>query len=498
MSHQALGSRVLSVIAFVSLFAACTQQSLSAAAAPATAPPPPAPVSPPPLVRGLPDFAPLVEAVGPAVVNVKVIERAQARNRANAQTSPFEEDDALGEFFRRFGIDPRGGGGPQPRREGQGSGFIVTRDGYVLTNAHVVEGATSISVTLTDRREYAAKVIGTDEGSDVAVLKIEGKNLPTARLGDPSRLRVGEWVVAIGSPFGFQNSVTAGIVSATSRQVPSEGPTNYVNFIQSDVAVNPGNSGGPLFNLSGEVVGINSQIYSNTGSFAGLSFSIPIDIANNVREQLVKTGRVTRGRLGVSIKPVTADLADGYGLDRPRGALVTQVVEDGPAAKAGIRSEDIILKVNGRIVETMGELPPMVATIKPGTTAQVEVWRGKAARNINVTVDELPVDATRSARMNPQSDRDSGAGASVGLGLSVRELTAQEKQRLRTEGNLVVVEAAGAAADAGIQSGDVILRANGKPINSVDELRNAVKGKGTVPLVIQNESGQNIVAVKPE
>ncbi len=496
MSHQGFGSRVLSVIAFVSLFAACTQQSSSAAAA--TAPAPPAAVSPPPLVRGLPDFTALVDAVGPAVVNVKVAERAPARGRGDgAQANPFGDDDAFGEFFRKFGIQPRM---PQQPREGQGSGFILTNDGYVLTNAHVVEGATSITVTLTDRREYSAKVVGADEGSDVAVLKIDGRSLPTVRIGDPSRLRVGEWVVAIGSPFGFQNSVTAGIVSATSRQVPGEGPTNYVNFIQSDVAVNPGNSGGPLFNLSGEVVGINSQIYSNTGSFAGLSFAIPIDIANNVREQLVKTGRVTRGRIGVSIQPVTAALADGYGLDRPRGALVTSVTEGGPAAKAGLRSEDIILRVNSRGVETSGELPPMIAAIKPGTTAQLEVWRGKGARNISVTVDELPAEAIRTARAGGAPERG-GAGPATSiekLGLSVRELTAAEKQQLRTEGNVVVQEAEGPAADAGIRSGDVILRANGNRITSIDDLRNAAKGKGTVPLVIQNANGQEIVAVRPE
>ncbi len=284
--------------------------------------------------RVLPDFATLVEQVGPAVVNVSVVEKA---HRVATGSLPRDADDPVQEFFRRFGMPngPQGRGFESQPRQGEGSGFIVSADGYILTNAHVVADADEVTVRMTDRREYTAKVVGLDRRTDVAVLKIEGKNLPVVRIGDPSKLRPGEWVLAIGSPFTFENSVTAGIVSATGRSMPGE---DLVPFIQTDVAVNPGNSGGPLFNLNGEVVGINSQIYSRSGGYMGLSFAIPIDVANNVRQQLVSTGKVTRGRIGVQIQEVNAQFADAFGLDRPRGALVGQVIEDGPAEKA--RRED--------------------------------------------------------------------------------------------------------------------------------------------------------------
>src|SRR5262245_27834357 len=290
----------------------------------------------------LPDFASLAEHYGPAVVNVTIVGKRQTVSDVPNGMSP---NDPFFEFFRRFGQQPRNA--PPPM--GEGSGFIVSADGYILTNAHVVADADEVTVKTTDRREYAAKVVGVDEASDVAVIKIDAKNLPTVRLGDPSKLRPGEWVVAIGSPFGFENSVTAGIVSATSRAMPGG---NYTPFIQTDVAVNPGNSGGPLFNLNGEVVGINSQIYSRTGGYMGVSFAIPIDVASGVKDQLIKSGHVTRSRIGVSIQEVTAQLAESFGLDRPRGALVGSVEDDGPGQKAGIKAGDVILKVDGDTIET--------------------------------------------------------------------------------------------------------------------------------------------------
>jgi serine protease Do len=492
MSQQDVGSRLFSVVACVCLLAACSPQSSTAAnAAPAAAPAPAAATAPAaPLVRGLPDFAALVEQVGPAVVNVTVIERARVA-RDDDEDSPFGANDPFGDFFRRFGIP-----GAVPRDNtpvrGEGSGFIVSPDGYILTNAHVVANASKVTVKLTDRREFEAKVIGNDERSDVAVIKIAAKNLPTVRIGDPSRLRAGEWVVAIGSPFGFENSVTAGIVSGIARDLPGGAAGNYVPFIQTDVAVNPGNSGGPLFNLSGEVVGINSQIYSNTGAYQGLSFAIPIDVANNVREQLVKTGKVSRGRIGVTIQEVNALLAENYGLDRPRGAAVSAVEAGGPADKAGVKPQDVILSVNGKAIEHSNQVPAIIAAIKPGDKAELEVWRDRAVKHLTVTVDELKEGSTLA-----RSGGDRSADAIDRLGLSVRLLTGAEKQQLHTSGSVIVVDSDGPAADAGIRSGDVILAANRVRIESIEDLRNAVKGSGrTASLLIQRDNQQLIVAIR--
>src|SRR5918994_578682 len=328
----------------------------------------------------LPDFAGLAEHYGPAVVNVSVVGKRQQVDLPEGM-SP---NDPFFEFFRRFGQPAPRGNAPQAR--GEGSGFIVSADGYILTNAHVVENADEVTVRTTDRREYTAKVVGVDAQTDVAVLKIEAKNLPSVRLGDPSKLRPGEWVVAIGSPFGFENSVTAGIVSATSRAMPGG---NYTPFIQTDVAVNPGNSGGPLFNLDGEVVGINSQIYSRTGGYMGVSFAIPIDVASNVKDQLVKTGRVTRSRTGVQIQEVTAQLAESFGLDRPRGALVGMVENDGPGERGGINAGDVILKVDGETVETSSQVPVMIAGKKPGSSVAIEVWRNGSTKELSVRPVEI-------------------------------------------------------------------------------------------------------------
>src|SRR5688572_16683575 len=399
-------------------------------------------IAPPParFAGVLPDFAGLAERYGPAVVNVAVVGRSQQVDYPGV--SP---NDPFYEFFRRFGQPmPRGN---RPPVQGEGSGFIVSQDGYILTNAHVVANADEVTVKTTDRREYTAKVVGADEQTDVAVLKIEAKNLPTVRLGNPEQLRPGEWVVAIGSPFGFENSVTAGIVSATSRSMPGG---NYTPFIQTDVAVNPGNSGGPLFNLNGEVVGINSQIYSRTGGYMGVSFAIPIDVASNVKDQLVKTGRVTRSRIGVQIQEVTAQLAESFGLDRPRGALVGMVENDGPGEHGGIKAGDVILKVDGETVETSSQVPVMIAGKKPGTSVAIEVWRNGSAKELSVRPVEIQEKGERVAS-NPAQQADEAAR----LGLAVRPLTQQEKRQAETDGDLLVEDVDGPAAAAGVQPGDV-------------------------------------------
>jgi len=449
----------------------------SASAAPAPSNAPPAGPS-----MQLPDFASLVEQYGPAVVNVSVVSKPTRQSMRGFPSD--SEDDPFSDFFRRFGM-PMQPSQPTPVR-GMGSGFILSGDGYILTNAHVVADATQVTVKLTDRREFAAKVIGADTRTDVAVLKIEGKNLPTARLGEASSLRPGEWVLAIGSPFGFENSVTAGIVSATARSLPDE---NYVPFIQTDVPVNPGNSGGPLFNMKGEVVGINSQIYSRTGGYMGLSFAIPIEVARNVEEQLVKTGRVSRGRIGVAIQDVNAQLAESFGLDRPRGALISSVEKGGPADKAGLKAGDVILKVNGKIVEHSNELPTEISSIKPNTKVDLSIWRDRAERPFSVTVAELHEDQAKTARTGGSDD-------SSRLGIAVRPLTQAEQSQVDTEGKLVVTDVGGPAAEAGIQPGDVVLAVNGTKVATADQLRELVKKSSkTVALLIQRGDAQLFVPV---
>jgi serine protease Do len=342
---------------------------------------------------------------------------------------------------------------------------------------------------MTDRREYSAKVVGVDRRTDVAVIKIEGKQLPVVKLGDPSKLRPGEWVLAIGSPFTFENSVTAGIVSATGRSMPGE---DLVPFIQTDVAVNPGNSGGPLFNLNGEVVGINSQIYSRSGGYMGLSFAIPIDVANNVREQLVSTGKVTRGRIGVQIQEVNAQFADAFGLDRPRGALVGQVIEGGPAEKAGIKTGDVILSVDGKVVERSAALPGVISAIKPGNTARVEVWRDKEPKILNVKVEEFQEETQRVANRDVEEPAKADK-----LGLSVRPLGADERRNAETEGYLLVEDVSGPAAQAGVRPGDVILGVNGKAVKSMAELKNATAaGSKTFAILLEREGTQVFVPIR--
>ncbi|MBL8268232.1 DegQ family serine endoprotease [Steroidobacter sp.] len=451
----------------------------------ATPPPAIATASPRNIAAALPDFASLVEHYGAAVVNVAVVGKTQQVSEVPG-VSP---NDPFYDFFRRFGQPGQRGGQAQPQR-GEGSGFIVSADGYILTNAHVVENADEVTVKTTDRREYTAKVVGSDAATDVAVLKIDAKNLPTVKIGDASKLRPGEWVIAIGSPFGFENSVTAGIVSATSRSMPG---SNYAPFIQTDVAVNPGNSGGPLFNLNGEVVGINSQIYSRNGGYMGLSFAIPIDVASNVQQQLVSNGRVTRSRIGVSIQDVNAQLAESFGLDRPKGALVGMVEDDGPGAKAGIKAGDVILKVDGTEIETSSQLPGLIASKKPGSSVDLDVWREGGIKRLSAKPVEIVEKGTKVA------NRESAeADETAKLGLVVRPLQKQEKAQVETDGDLVVEDSDGPAAAAGVQRGDIILGVNGRPVKSLDDLKVAArKTKGKiVALLIERDSAQIFVPVR--
>src|SRR6201984_3502006 len=423
-------------------------------------------------VRALPDFSQLVERYGPAVVNVEVVEKAQ-QGGGIPGLSP---NDPFFDFFRRFGIPgpdqaPRGN---QPPVRGAGSGFIVSPDGYILTNTHVVANSDEVTVRLTDRREFPAKVIGADERTDVAVIKINGTNLPIVKLGDPSRIRPRPWVAAIGSPFGFENSATAGIVSATARSVPGE---NYVPFIQTDVPVNPGNSGGPLFNMAGGGVGLNSQIFSRTGGFMGVSFAIPIDVARNVEEQLIKTGHVVRGRIGVTIQDVNAQLAESFGLDRPRGALVSSVEKDGPAAHAGVAPGDVILAVGGHPIGRYGELSGQIAVMHPGADAALAVWRNGKEQSISGRVAELP-EQQQSVASRGGKPREHGSDSAGALGLVVRPLEPREKEQAGTQSSLVVEEVTGPAQAAEVEPGDIILGINGKRVHSVKELQDAAKSAG--------------------
>jgi len=410
---------------------------------------------------------------------------------AKANGAPgIDPQDPFYEFFKRFqGQMPRGGA-PMPRGEmpmhGQGSGFIISADGRILTNAHVVDGAEEVTVKLIDKREFKAKVVGVDRKSDVAVLKIEATKLPIVQFGNPAEAKVGDWVLAIGSPFGFENSVTAGIVSAKGRALPDE---SLVPFIQTDVAVNPGNSGGPLFNLKGEVIGINSQIFSRTGGYEGLSFAVPIDVAVKVQEQLVATGKVTRGRLGVTIQGVNQALAESFGLSKPMGALVSAVEKGSPAEKGGVEPGDVIVKINGKNVDESFELPAQVADIKPGGTAKLEVIRKGKAQELTVTVGE--------SKESKVAANDNGQQAPGRLGVAVRPLDADEQRQAGVKGGVLVEEASGAAARAGIQAGDVILSVNDTPIQSVDQLRSVVSKAGKrVAILVQREEARIFVPVE--
>ncbi len=413
------------------------------------------------VVAQLPDFTELVEKQGAAVVNISTTQ-ASARSPLAQQLPNVPEDDPFFEFFRRFA--PNNPGGPREfQAQSLGSGFVISGDGYILTNAHVVQSADEITVRLTDKREFKAKVIGSDRRTDVALIKIDATGLPVVKFGDPSKLKVGEWVVAIGSPFGFDNTVTKGIVSAKGRSLPQE---NFVPFIQTDVAVNPGNSGGPLFNMRGEVVGINSQIYSRTGGFMGLSFAIPIDVANDIAQQLRTSGKISRGRIGVVIQPVTKELADGFGLPKPQGALVNSVEKGGPAEKAGIEAGDVILRFDGKPIAASEDLPRIVGGTKPGAKVTAQIWRNKASRDVQVTVAELQEDA-RTAR-GGRGQKPPAAAPTV-YGMTLSDLTDVQRKELKVEGGVFVGEVQGAAARAGMRKGDVILAVNNQDVKTVDQ-----------------------------
>ncbi|MFL9963911.1 DegQ family serine endoprotease [Paraburkholderia sediminicola] len=455
---------------------------------------------------GIPDFSGLVETYGPAVVNISakhVVKQAALRgNSANGGNGgnfgggqlPIDPSDPFYQFYKHFfggmpGMQGGGDGGDAPDQPSAslGSGFIVSNDGYILTNAHVVDGANVVTVKLTDKREFKAKVVGADKQSDVAVLKIDASNLPTVKIGDPRQSKVGQWVVAIGSPYGFDNTVTSGIISAKSRSLPNE---NYTPFIQTDVPVNPGNSGGPLFNLQGEVIGINSMIYSQTGGFQGLSFAIPINEAIKVKDDIVKTGHVSRGRLGVAVQGMNQTLANSFGMQKPQGALVSSVDPSGPASKAGLQPGDVILSVNGEPVNDSADLPAQIAGIAPGTSATVQVWRDKAAKELKVTIGSLS-DAKVAANKADQPTQLQGR-----LGVAVRPLTPEEKSGASVSHGLLVQQSGGAAESAGIQAGDVILAVNGRPVTSVDQLKQMVAGAGnSIALLIQRDNAQIFVPV---
>ena len=454
-----------------------------------------------PVVRGLPDFTDLVEQVGPAVVNIRTVERV----RAGGRSGPGDEE--MQEFFRRFfGIPLPGTPRQGPRQEpqepserevprGVGSGFIISADGFVMTNAHVVDGADEVLVTLTDKREFKARIVGADKRTDVAVVKIEASGLPAVRIGDVSRLKVGEWVMAIGSPFGLENTVTAGIVSAKQRDTG-----DYLPFIQTDVAVNPGNSGGPLINMRGEVVGINSQIYSRSGGFMGISFAIPIDEAMRVSEQLRANGRVTRGRIGVQIDQVSKDVAESIGLGKPQGALVRGVESGSPADKAGVEAGDIITRFDGRAIEKASDLPRLVGNTKPGTRSALTVFRRGQTRDLSITIAELePEQVARRPAARGSAPPKAGEAAQA-LGLTVAELTETQKKELRVRHGVRVEAASDAGARAGLREGDVILSIGNVEIRNVREFETAVakteRGKPVNMLVQRGELVQ-FVLVRP-
>ncbi len=451
----------------------------------------------------LPDFTELAEKQGAAVVNISTVQIIKGNNAMNpfGHQLPFDEDDPAFELFKRFLPPGQLPNQPQPREfknRSLGSGFIISGDGHILTNAHVVATADEVLVKLTDKREFKAKVLGTDKRTDVALIKIEASNLPVVKLGDPTKLKVGEWVVAIGSPFGFESTVTAGIVSAKGRTLTQE---NYVPFIQTDVAINPGNSGGPLFNLKGEVVGINSQIYSRSGGFMGLSFSIPIDLAMDVQTQLKSGGRVSRGRLGVMIQEVNKELAESFGLSKPQGALVASVEKGSPAEKGGLEPGDIIMRLDGKAVAQSSDLPRMVGATKPGSRVIAQVWRKGENRDLSLTVGEMPDDegVTRTARRGGKSSE----AAANRLGLVLAPTTADQKRSLGISHGLVVEEVRNGGTRTELRMGDIILGVISKgaqvDVSSVaqfNEILNKFDKTSTITLLVRRGEGQTFITIK--
>jgi len=439
--------------------------------------------------KDLPDFTELAEKQGPAVVNISITQNMRA------DTVPFpgmQGDEQMQEFFKRFGIPfpgqvpgPNGAPPPEYKSQSLGSGFIISSDGYILTNAHVVAEADEVIVKLYDKREFKAKIIGADKRTDVALVKIDATGLPKVTTGDPAKLKVGEWVAAIGSPFGLENTMTAGIVSAKGRALPQE---NFVPFIQTDVAINPGNSGGPLFNLAGEVVGINSQIYSRSGGSMGLSFSIPIDVALDVSNQLKATGKITRGWLGIVIQELSKELAESFGMKNTNGALVAAVEKSGPADKGGLEAGDVITKFDGKPIVASSDLPRAVGATKPGRAATVEVLRKGSVKTLNIVVGEMPAEGVEAAQTSkpaakPEPDR---------IGLVLKEATAQQRKKLNGKNGLIVMDAQGAVAQAGVRRGDVILGLNNTEVQSLEQfskqLAGFASGKTVALLVLRGEN----------
>lgn len=442
--------------------------------------------------RNLPDFTDLVEKVGPSVVNIRTAEKVDPQEAGPNNGM----DEEMLEFFRRFGIPlpnmPRPGRQPDEQPRGVGSGFVLSSDGYIMTNAHVVDSADEVLVTLTDKREFKARIVGLDKRTDVAVVKIEADNLPAVRLGDVSRLKVGEWVMAIGSPFGLENTVTAGIVSAKQRETG-----DYLPFIQTDVAINPGNSGGPLINMRGEVVGINSQIYSRSGGFMGISFAIPIDEAIRISDQLRASGRVSRGRIGVQIAPVNKEVAEAIGLGKPQGAFVRAVEPGGPAERAGIEAGDIIVRFNGKAIEKMADLPRWVGNTKPGMRATLTVFRAGASKELVVTVGEFDAQAPAKSEIQPPKSTK----AAQRLGLTVSELSAAQKRELKINGGVRVDQAEGAAAGAGIREGDVILGVANQKIGGVKDFEavlSRLDDKRPINLLLRRGEWAQYVVIRPK
>lgn len=465
--------------------------------------------------QGLPDIADLVDRHGPTVVNVST--KARAGSAMRGRGGGGEGGEEMEEFFRRFlppELTPRRQPNPDapntpraaPRAApdaplrplGQGSGFITSADGYIITNAHVVADSDEVTVTLTDKREFKAKVVGSDKRTDIAVLKIEAGSLPKATLGDSDRVRVGEWVVAIGSPFGFENTVTAGIVSAKSREAPREALTP---FIQTDVAVNPGNSGGPLFNMRGEVIGVNSQIFSGSGGSIGISFSIPINIAMNTATQLIKTGKVNRGRLGVLLGPITKDMAEALSLPNEKGALAANVEKDSPAEKAGLLVQDIILKVNGKVMESSSEIVRTISAISPGTKATLSIWRKGKLQDLTVTVGEVPPEPGAAPRAKEKKKDEKKEGKPNRIGLVTSDLSESERKEHKIESGVQVDEASGQAERSGIRAGDIILRMGTEDLKSTkqfNELLDKHDAKRAIALVVKRDDAQRLVIVRIE
>jgi serine protease Do len=446
--------------------------------------------------RELPDFTDLVNKNSSAVVNISTsMKKSESGKLPPGYNIPdIPENSPFHDFFKKYFDEIPEGHGPSQERSSLGSGFIISTDGYVITNNHVVTNAEEIIVRLNDRREFTAELIGTDKRSDIAVIKIEATNLPVLKLGDSSKLNVGEWVLAIGSPFGFDHSVTAGIISAIGRSLPNE---NYVPFIQTDAAINPGNSGGPLFNLNGEVIGVNSQIYSRTGGFMGLSFAVPVNVVENVYKQLRENGRVARGWLGVLIQDVTRELAESFDMEHPHGALIAKILPDGPAEKAGLEVGDIVVKFNGNKVSFSSDLPPLVGSTSVNSIVPVEIIRRSKNKTIQVKISELPTDdKIVASKRNEEPDSDTNS-----LNVIVKDLTKEQKKEFDIDDHGVLVKEinAGPAQKAGIRQGDVILLINNIKINNTSHfnklLKDLPKGR-SIPVLIQRQGGPIFLALK--